>query len=141
MAGQRSGALARSARPATRVLARVRPTGHDPRVIARRPLLLPAVLAVAVVATVATACGGPGGSSKPSASGATLYANNCARCHGTDGTGGAGPSLVNIAATFPDIDNQITFVSNGGGGMPRFGDLLSDADIREVVTYTRDTFR
>mgnify|MGYP003338008268 CR=1 FL=1 len=70
-----------------------------------------------------------------------MYAANCARCHGAQGIGGIGPSLVDVAATFPDVENQITFVSNGGGGMPRFGDILSDADIREVVTYTREAFR
>ena len=107
----------------------------------RRSLLTPVVLAVAVVALVLAACGGPSESSKPTASGATLYANNCARCHGATGAGGVGPSLVDIAATFPDIENQITFVSNGGGGMPRFGDLLSKADIREVVAYTRTAFK
>ena len=107
----------------------------------RRPLLAPAVVAVALVSGVLAACGGSGGSSKPTASGATLYANNCARCHGATGGGGVGPSLVGVATTFPDIENQITFVSNGGGGMPRFGDLLSEADIREVVAYTRTAFR
>ncbi len=109
--------------------------------VPHRPLLAPVALAASVVALVLAACGGSGESSKPTASGATLYANNCARCHGATGGGGVGPSLVNVAATFPDIGNQITFVSNGGGGMPRFGDLLSDADIRAVVTYTRDTFK
>lgn len=109
--------------------------------IAPRPLLAPAVLAAAVVVGVLTACGGPSEPSKPSASGATLYSNNCARCHGAEGQGASAPSLIGIATTFTDIENQITFVSNGGGGMPRFGDLLSDADIREVVTYTRGTFK
>ena len=33
---------------------------------------------------------------------------------------------MGVATTFPDIENQITFVSNGGGGMPRFGDILSN---------------
>lgn len=108
-------------------------------VVERRHPLAAIVAAVLLGATVA-ACGS-GDSGRPSASGATLYASNCARCHGDRGGGGVGPSLVDIATTFPDIDDQITFVSNGGGGMPRFGDLLSDADIRAVVTYTRDAFR
>lgn len=109
--------------------------------ITRRPLLAPAALAVAVVLGVLTGCGGSDESSTPTASGATLYANNCARCHGAEGQGASAPSLAGIATTFPDIENQITFVSNGGGGMPRFGDLLPKADLREVVTYTRDTFK
>ena len=108
---------------------------------ARRPLLAAGALAASVVAAVLAGCTGGGGSSTPTASGAELYAANCARCHGAQGAGGIGPSLVDVAATFPDVENQITFVSNGGGGMPRFGDILSDADIREVVTYTREAFR
>jgi mono/diheme cytochrome c family protein len=115
-------------------------------VIARRPSLtapaLASALAALVAALVLTACGGGSSeSSKPTASGATLYASNCARCHGSDGNGRSAPSLVGMAATFPDIENQITFVSNGGGGMPRFGDLLSDADLRAVTEYTREAFR
>ncbi|MFM7615896.1 MAG: c-type cytochrome [Actinomycetes bacterium] len=106
----------------------------------RRPLIASVAVATLVAAAVLAGCGS-GGSSEPTADGATLYANNCARCHGAEGGGGVGPSLVDVAATFRDIDDQITFVSNGGGGMPRFGDLLSDADIREVVTHTREAFR
>jgi mono/diheme cytochrome c family protein len=110
-------------------------------VVDRRRSLPTVAAAVALLGAILAGCGS-GDSGRPSASGATLYASNCARCHGVEGGGGGvGPSLVDVAATFPDIDNQITFVSNGGGGMPRFGDLLSDADIREVVTYTRAAFR
>jgi len=110
------------------------------RSVHRRAASAPLVTAVVVIATALSGCGSSG-SEEPTASGATLYAANCARCHGAAGGGGIGPSLANVAATFPDVENQITFVSNGGGGMPRFGDLLSDADIREVVAYTRSTFR
>lgn len=115
--------------------------GHDATVTrARRSL--PVLLAAATVAVGAVLAGcGSGGSSQPSASGAELFASNCARCHGAEGQGGVGPSLAGIARTFPEVDGQIAFVSNGGGGMPRFGDLLSDADIRAVVEYTRATFR
>lgn len=104
-----------------------------------RPLALLATATLLAV-TVLTACGS-GGSSSPSASGAEIYASNCARCHGAQGQGGVGPSLAGIASTFPEIDGQIAFVANGGGGMPRFGELLSDADLRAVVEYTRATFR
>jgi mono/diheme cytochrome c family protein len=108
--------------------------------VVERRRLAPFAAGVALMGAALMGCGS-GGSDRPTASGAALYANNCARCHGAEGGGGVGPSLANIAATFPDIDDQITFVSNGGGGMPRFGDLLTEADIREVVTYTRATFR
>jgi mono/diheme cytochrome c family protein len=38
---------------------------------------------------------------------------------------------------FPNVDDQITFVSEGSGAMPAFGGRLSPAEIREVVQYTR----
>lgn len=104
--------------------------------------LLPPILALGATLALGVLAGcGSDGSSRPSASGASIYATNCARCHGAEGQGGVGPSLAGIASTFPEADGQIAFVSNGGGGMPRFGDLLSDADIRAVVDYTRATFR
>jgi mono/diheme cytochrome c family protein len=38
---------------------------------------------------------------------------------------------------FPDVDDQIAFVSDGSGAMPSFAGRLSPAQIREVVEYTR----
>lgn len=87
-----------------------------------------------------SACSGGGGAT-PSAAGSELYAANCARCHGVEGEGVVGPSLAGVAQTFPEEAGQIAFVSNGGGGMPRFADLLSEADIEAIVEYTRSTFR
>ena len=79
---------------------------------------------------------GGGGNASP---GAALYASNCARCHGSDGGGGLGPQLSDgkAAEDFPDVADQIAFVSEGEGGMPGFGDDLSPAEIRQVVEYTR----
>lgn len=104
-----------------------------------RPLTSLAILTVSL-GVVLSACSSGGGGT-PSASGSVLYAANCARCHGSQGEGIIGPSLAGVAKTFPEVDGQIAFVSNGGGGMPRFGDLLSDADINAIVEYTRSTFR
>ena len=38
---------------------------------------------------------------------------------------------------FPDVEDQITFVTDGSGAMPAFGGQLSPAQIRDVVEYTR----
>jgi mono/diheme cytochrome c family protein len=80
-----------------------------------------------------------GGSSGPQTPGAKIYAASCAGCHGSDGGGGTGPQLAGGAAKarFPNVDDQITFVSDGGGAMPAFGGELSPAEIRQVVEYTR----
>jgi len=67
-----------------------------------------------------------------------LYLQDCAQCHGSDGGGGAGPRLAGkVADDFPDVEDQIAFVTKGKGGMPAFGGSLSAADIRAVVEYTR----
>jgi len=79
------------------------------------------------------------GSSAPTTPGAQLYAANCAGCHGADGEGGTGPQLAGGAAVkrFPDLEDQITFVTDGSGAMPAFGGRLSPNQIRQVVEYTR----
>jgi len=72
------------------------------------------------------------------AGGAEIYAARCAQCHGSDGGGGAGPRLAGkVADDFPDIEDQIAFVSKGKGGMPGFGSTLTPAELRLVVEYTR----
>jgi mono/diheme cytochrome c family protein len=79
---------------------------------------------------------GSGASASP---GATLFAANCARCHGSDGGGGLGPQLSDGAVTkrFPNVADQVKFVTRGASGMPGFGGDLSPADIEQVVAYTR----
>lgn len=100
----------------------------------------------------------------PVVDGEVLFNTNCARCH-TQGwsygepqvaAGGRyGPNLTNGATVrqFPDIADMIEFVTEGvlfgeaygqggvgstaGGGMPHFGDYLSEEDIRAIVEYER----
>lgn len=53
--------------------------------------------------------------------------------------GGVGPLLSGGAAVrkFPDVEDQIAFVTDGQGSMPSFGGQLSPAEIRQVVDFTR----
>jgi len=96
-------------------------------------------VAVAVVLLFANEPDSGSGSGAPSTPGAQVYAANCAGCHGADGGGGTGPQLAGGAAVkrFPDVEDQITFVSEGSGAMPSFAGRLTPAQIREVVEYTR----
>src|SRR6478672_5360638 len=72
------------------------------------------------------------------AGGAEIFAAHCAGCHGSSGGGGTGPRLAGkVADDFPDIEDQIAFVSKGKDGMPSFRSSLSAADLRAVVEYTR----
>ncbi len=97
-------------------------------------------LAAVVIAVVLLFANEPdSGSTAPASPGAEVYAANCASCHGADGGGGTGPQLADGAAAkrFPDVADQIAFVTDGSGSMPSFGGQLSPAQIRQVVEYTR----
>jgi mono/diheme cytochrome c family protein len=81
----------------------------------------------------------PGTPAAANSPGAQLFQANCANCHGADGGGGFGPQLAGGAVVrhFPNENDQITFVTNGRGSMPSFGSMLTAAQIRQVVDYTR----
>jgi mono/diheme cytochrome c family protein len=94
--------------------------------------------AVFVVLLFANEPGGGGGGASSGSSGKQLFAANCATCHGADGQGAVGPQLAGrMTQQFPDIEDQITLVTNGSGGMPSFSGKLSAQQIRAVVEYTR----
>ncbi len=79
------------------------------------------------------------GGSANASPGAALFASNCARCHGSDGGGGLGPQLSdgNVTKAFPDVSDQVVFVTKGKRNMPAFGGVLSPEEIQQVVAYTR----
>ena len=89
-----------------------------------------------------------------------LYRINCLTCHGIAGTGDGpaaqhitanhsywattndspyvGPAdLIEKRATY-DQDAMVNLVTNGILVMPRFGNLLPEEDIREIVAYIYD---
>lgn len=96
--------------------------------------------------------------------GEVIFKANCARCHTKGwsfgetevmGGGAFGPNLTNGTSLrqFPDVENMLEFVGLGsvygapygvrgvggqeGGGMPGFGVVLTEAQIRAVVEYVR----
>ena len=90
-------------------------------------------------------------------SGQRVYAQRCATCHGPDGRGNgpAAPSMIPRPRDF--VLGQYKYKSTGAGqpptdadlgrvvsdglhasGMPAFRDLLTEEDIRAVVTYIKD---
>ena len=97
------------------------------------------VIAAAVFVVMLFAGGsGGGGGGTASSPGAEIYQANCARCHGADGGGGIGPQLAGeVVKTFPDIEDQIGVVAGGQGTMQGFARDLTEAQIRQVVEYTR----
>ena len=74
-----------------------------------------------------------------SADGAAVFAEaGCGGCHtfsAANSSGTVGPSLDGINLSKDEIEQQ---VRNGGGGMPPFGDRLSDAEIEAVADYVEN---
>jgi mono/diheme cytochrome c family protein len=71
--------------------------------------------------------------------GAAVFASaGCGGCHTfgpANSNGTVGPKLDGIDLSKDEIEQQ---VRNGGGGMPPFGDSLSDAEIAAVADYVEN---
>jgi mono/diheme cytochrome c family protein len=112
--------------------------------IRRAPLLTAAVLAALALA----GCGGDGGGGGESdgpppqqvvdagnaSTGSEVFGQNCAACHGGKGEGGTGPKLAGEADA-ADPETVVDQIRNGGGGMPSFGDRLSEQELADVSAY------
>jgi mono/diheme cytochrome c family protein len=92
--------------------------------------------------------------------GNALYTAQCASCHGANGGGGTGPGFTNgaVLATFSSCADHIEWVVvgtaawpeatygdnakpvGGGGQMPGFQGLLTEAEIAAVSLYERVAF-
>lgn len=68
--------------------------------------------------------------------GKKLFASaGCGGCHtfsAAGSTGTVGPNLDDAAIEF---DAAVQQIKNGGGGMPAFGDRLSDQEIADVAAF------
>jgi mono/diheme cytochrome c family protein len=66
--------------------------------------------------------------------GAQIFQAHCASCHDARLAG-------QVTRDFPNIDDEIAVVTNGRANpletMPSFGGVLTPAQIRDVVEYTR----
>jgi len=73
-----------------------------------------------------------------------LYSNACAACHGITMGGGQAKGFLdekwNVAGDDASLANAIR-VGNTNKGMPSFGAMLSDAEIRAMVVYLRETIQ
>lgn len=75
------------------------------------------------------------------AAGEAVFTQNCMGCHGANGEGSnTGRPLVGIAAQEPDRTVHIASVTNGKGGMPAWGPMLTEDEIDAAVSYVRATF-
>lgn len=81
--------------------------------------------------------GATGAGGDPEA-GAVVFSENCSVCHGATGHGGnGGPDLTTMPLAQTE-EGAIQQVTNGGGGMPPFGGVLSEEEIENVAAYVAD---
>lgn len=89
-------------------------------------------------------------------SGAALYAEKCGICHGANGEGISGsmpPLALNPHVTTSDPSATIVEILEGmpltditvggvhyGGGMPAWGNWLSNAEVAAIATYVRSSW-
>jgi len=86
-----------------------------------------------------------GGSSVPVpsdpilAKGQVTYNARCSACHGDKGQGISAPQLVGVAQKYPDVERQISVITNGvkGTQMPAWKATLTPDEISAVALYTR----
>jgi cytochrome c oxidase cbb3-type subunit 3 len=81
------------------------------------------------------------------AQGRDLFATTCARCHGADGSGGlplfdGGPAPRNFhdhafQRERSDEQLKLTIMNGKGTGMPSFGTLFDEAQLRSLVAHVR----
>jgi mono/diheme cytochrome c family protein len=70
------------------------------------------------------------------AKGKTVFASaGCGGCHTFSAAGSTGTVGPNLDEASVDFDAAVQQVKNGGGGMPAFGDRLSDQEIADVAAF------
>ena len=67
--------------------------------------------------------------------GKTVFTANCGTCHTLSDAGTTGTVGPDLDASAPSLDLVIDRVTNGQGGMPPFGDSLSEQQIADVSAY------
>ena len=70
------------------------------------------------------------------ANGETVFSANCSVCHGLSGQGAQGGPPITSAR---NVDQIMTQVEKGGGGMPAFGDQLDEQEILDVASYVAES--
>jgi mono/diheme cytochrome c family protein len=69
------------------------------------------------------------------ASGKEIFTTSCGGCHTLADAGTSGTTGPNLDDAAPDAATVKAYVRGGGGGMPAFGDDLSNAEIDAVAAY------
>lgn len=95
--------------------------------------------ALAAIALAATGCGSSGSSSADGthpADGKQIYTDaGCGGCHTLAAAGSAGSAGPDLDQLKPSAAAVAAQVKHGGGGMPAFGDKLSDKQISALANF------
>jgi cytochrome c6 len=67
--------------------------------------------------------------------GKEVFTTTCGGCHTLSDAGTTGATGPNLDDAAPDAATVKAYVRGGGGGMPAFGDELSNAEIDAVAAY------
>lgn len=67
--------------------------------------------------------------------GKTIFSENCSICHGATGGGGNGGPSLKTAPKAKSLNGTIEQVTEGGGGMPAFAEILSTKEIEDIAAY------
>jgi cbb3-type cytochrome c oxidase subunit III len=81
--------------------------------------------------------GGPGaggGGDDPK----SMFTSNCGSCHTLEKAGTSGAVGPNLDEAQPSFEDAVTQIRNGGGGMPAFGEQLTDEQIRALARYVSE---
>lgn len=65
----------------------------------------------------------------------TLFTSSCGSCHALADAGTSGAIGPNLDQAKPNFKNAYGQIKNGGGGMPAFGDRLTDDQVRALAQY------
>jgi quinohemoprotein ethanol dehydrogenase len=71
--------------------------------------------------------------------GKMVFSENCSVCHGPTGAGGNGGPSLKTSPIAKSLNGTIEQVTEGGGGMPAFAELLSTKEIEDVAAYVVET--
>jgi mono/diheme cytochrome c family protein len=70
------------------------------------------------------------------ANGKKIFASaGCGGCHTFSAAGSTGTVGPNLDDASVEFDAAVQQIKNGGGGMPAFGDRLSDQEIADVAAF------
>ncbi len=68
--------------------------------------------------------------------GAALFGEQgCGQCHTLAAAGATGTFAPNLDESQPSRERALEMIVNGGGGMPAFGDALSDEEVAALADY------